>query len=457
MFRSLVLVTMISPVVSCGPSPAAPRRPTSTSTLDPDGPHRAGIAAQIQPLLDAEIVTGLVVGVVDDGKREIYGFGRGPGGRPPTGGTLFEIGSVTKVFTTLLLADAVQRKEVTLTTPVAELLPPGITVPTKDGTAITLHHLALHTAGLPRLPPSLMAKQRPDPYAGYGEDPLYQDLIETTLDAAPGERVAYSNFGAGLLGFALGRRLGTDYAAALRERVLRPLALEHTHLGFPKGAEHADGTNDDLRPMVPWQWDALAGAGALVSNARDQLTLIEAELDAVTGSKRPLREAMRATQEDQPEAPGGGSGLGWVIDRDGRYWHNGGTGGHHAFVGFDPRNRRGIVILAATSTSLVDRLAPVLYAVLDGSSPAPPKFPTAEELAALAGTYDIDGTTFLVEARGKRLYIKDPEQHVRLLPLTGDAFFIDPLQAEVVFVRDGATIKGLVFTIGGQRLTAKRV
>src|SRR5690349_25083261 len=84
-------------------------------------------------------------------------FGKGPGGKPPTGSTLFEIGSITKVYTSLLLADAVQRHEVSLDTPVAELLPPGVTVPTKDKHVITLRNLALHNSGLPRLPPSIAA------------------------------------------------------------------------------------------------------------------------------------------------------------------------------------------------------------------------------------------------------------------------------------------------------------
>lgn len=455
MLRRLALVLALA---TCSAPAAPPSRPTPAPALvDPDGPHRAAVAAQIQPFLDAEVLSGVVIGLYDAGKREIYGFGAGPGGKPPTGTTLFEIGSVTKVYTGLLLADAVQRREVTLDAPVSELLPPGITVPTKDKTPITLKHLMLHSSGLPRLPPSL-DKPRPDPYAGYGEEQLYEDLLATELVTQPGTRIVYSNYGAGLLGFALGRKLGGGYGTVLRERVLVPLGLEDTHLGFPPGAPRAEGTNEDLQPMVPWTFDALAGAGALVSNARDQLALIDAELDAAAGSKLPLRAPMRLTHEPQLDEVGANAGLGWVIDREGRYWHNGGTGGFHAFLGFDPKSRRGIVILAATSTSLVDHLANSLYKILDNDAPAPAKFPDPAQLAPLAGTYDFSGTQLVITTVGKRLYIEGPgEPRHRLLPLSETEFFLEPLQAVVVFQKEGDKVARIVFAIGDHTLTAARV
>lgn len=460
MLRSLLLVTVLA---ACGGAPArstsAPPTVQPAAQTDPDGPHRAAVAAQVQPFLDAELVSGVVIGLYDAGKREIYGFGAGPGGKPPTGGTLFELGSVTKVYTGLLLADAVQRREVELDAPVAELLPPGIPVPTKDKAAITLRHLALHASGLPRLPPSVIPRaSAPDPYAGYGEEQLYQDLLATELEHAPGATVSYSNYGAGLLGFALGRKLGGGYAQALQERVLTPLGLRDTHVGFPPGAPRAEGTDADLRPVPPWTFDALAGAGALVSNARDQLAFIDAQLDAVAGSKAPLRAPMRLTQERQLEREGGNTGLGWQIDRDGRYWHNGGTGGFHSFVSFDPKTRRGVVILASSSTSLVDRLASALYEVLDGKAPAPVTFPPPDSFAAYAGTYDFSGTKLVVTAVGKRLYLEGPgEPRHRMLPLSATEFFVEALQAAAIFQKEGDRVVRLVFALGSNTLTATRI
>jgi CubicO group peptidase (beta-lactamase class C family) len=151
------LVLAITVLAACGGARTAP--PTGpvkpAGTVDPHGAHEAGVAAAVQPLIDAEIVKSIVVGLYDAGTIEIYGFGAGPGGKPPTGQTLFEIGSITKVFTSILLADSVQRREVDLETPVAELLPPGVTAPTREDKVITLRDLAVHSSGLPRLPPSL--------------------------------------------------------------------------------------------------------------------------------------------------------------------------------------------------------------------------------------------------------------------------------------------------------------
>ena len=447
---------------ACGTPARPPTRPVVAAPVtDPDGPHRAAVRAQVQPFLDAEVLSGVVVGLYDAGKLEIYGFGAGPDGKPPSGTTLFELGSITKVYTGLLLADAVQRREVTLDTPVSELLPPGITVPTRDKQVITLKHLVLHSSGLPRLPASLLAP-RADPYGGYGEEQLYRDLLATELASPPGTQIVYSNFGAGLLGHALGRKLGGGYGQALRDRVLTPLGLTSTFLGFPAGTdgERAQGTNDDLHPMPPWTFDALASAGALVSNARDQLQLIDAELDAAAGSKGVLRAPMRLSQEEQLEDPdrGPNSGLGWMIDADGRYWHNGGTGGFHSFVGFEPKTRRGIVILSATSTSLVDRLANAMYKVLEGEPPPPAAFPTPAALAGLAGTYDFSGSKLIVSAVGKRLYIEGPgEPRHRMLPLSAKEFFIEPLQAAAIFQDEGGKVVRLVFALGDHTMTANRV
>jgi D-alanyl-D-alanine-carboxypeptidase/D-alanyl-D-alanine-endopeptidase len=340
------------------------------------------------------------------------------------------------------------------------LLPPGVTVPTRDKVAITLQHLATHTSGLPRLPPSLIPRAaEPDPYAGYGEDALYQDLIHTQLEVAPGTRVEYSNYGVGLLGVALGRKIGGGYAAAIKTRVLEPLGLRDTFVSVPASLEprRAQGTTDDLQPTPPWTFDAIAGAGALISTARDQLKLIDAELDAAAGSRAVLRAPMRLTQERIDEG-GRTAGLGWVIDGSDRFWHNGGTGGFHSFVGFDPKTRRGIVILASSSTTLIDRLADALYQVLEGTPPVPTAFPTAEAIASFAGSYDLAGIKLQVIADGKRLYVEGQgEPRRRMLPISDHEFLIEAIQALAVFEKDGDKVARLVFVIGKQHITAPRV
>nr|MBA3499997.1 beta-lactamase family protein [Deltaproteobacteria bacterium] len=395
------------------------------------------------------------------GKLEIYGFGKGPGDKPPTGDTLYEIGSITKVYTGLLLADSVQRREVQLDTPLAELVPPGVTVPTRDKQTITLRHLVLHSSGLPRLPASIKP-DAVDPYGKYTEDMLLQDLIQAQLDNPPGEQIAYSNFGAGVLGFVLGKKIGGGYTKVLEARILKPLALGSTFITVPAdaAARRATPTNDDLAPVPAWTWtDALAGAGALTSSVRDQLKLIDAELDAVAGSKATLRAAMRFTQEEQlADRPSENAGLGWLIDPRGRLIHNGGTTGSRSFIGFDPKTRRGVVILASTGSSLVDRLGSLMFDVLENTAKPPAALPTAAQLAAYAGNYDFTGTKLSIVAANNRLYVEGPgEPRHRLVPLTDVAFWIEALQAVAFFHKDGEVVRQVVFQVGDRQLVAPRL
>jgi len=461
-YGSFVVAAVASVAAACGHA-AAVVPPPPVTVVDP-GRHRDQVEAQVKPFLDAELVSGLVIGLYDAGKTEVYGFGRGPNNAPPDGTTLFELGPVTKVYTSLLLADAIQRREVALDTPLAELLPPGVTVPIRDKVVITLGHLALHTAGLPRLPPSIAEHNTgANPYGGYGENVLYSDLIRTELDTTPGTQFSYSNFGGGLLGFVLGRKLGGGYPKLVTERVLRPLELKDTFVTVPDAppslrARRAVGTNDDLAPAAPWTFDALAGAGVLISSAHDQLRLLDAELDAAAGGALVLRHAMKLSQEPALERTGDNVGLGWMIDSAGRYWHNGSTGGFHAFLGFDPKTKHGVVVLASTATSLIDRLSDALYKVLEDAPSPPPKLATAADLAVFAGTYELNNTKLAVVVDGKRLYLEGPgEPRHRLAPISDREFWIESLQSVAVFEKDGDKITRLVFGIGNRTLAAPRV
>ncbi len=454
---SKCLVLLLA-VVACGGSSRTVTTATPAGDTDPTGPNRARIAAQVQPLIDGELVTGIVVGITDGTKREIYGFGTGPGGAPPTGATLFELGGVTKVYTGLLLADAVQRKEVTLDTPVAELLPTGVTAPTRDKQVITLKQLALHSSGLPPMPPSL--KPSDDPFGSYHENNLYQDLVRTQLVAAPGERILYSDYGIGLLAHSLGHLIGGGFTNAVDVRILAPLKLRDTFFAVPDAARSrlAAGTNDELAPAKPWTYDALAGAGGLISNARDQLKFLEAQLEADTGSKAPLRPAMRFTQEAQLERPGDNEGIGWQIDSAGRYWQNGSTGGFYAFVGFDPKVRRGVVVLASTKSGILDSVALRLYRTLANEEVKPQTLPDAAQLAEYAGKYDFQGTQLAITVEGKRIYLQGPDEpKLRMLPISDHEFWLDRFQSVVVFEREEGKIKRAIFILGDKQLSAARL
>jgi CubicO group peptidase (beta-lactamase class C family) len=298
---------------------------------------------------------GLVVGLIDGSGRRVVAYGslakNDP--RPLDGDTVFEIGSITKVFTTLLLMDMVLKGEVDLTDPIAKLLPPTVRVPERDGKQITLADLATQTSGLPRMPSNFKPANPLNPYADYTPKLLYEFLSGYQLTREIGAKFEYSNFGLGLLGHALSLRAGMDYEAVLKARILKPLKMESTAVALSPGmkARLAVGHGANIEPVSNWDLDALAGAGALRSSANDMLTFLAANLGYVN---TPLAEAM-AKQISIRRPAGNGMEItyGWLIQtKNGNsfIWHNGGTGGYRSFTGFDPKAKRGVVVLSNHST-----------------------------------------------------------------------------------------------------------
>ncbi len=278
----------------------------------------------------------MAAGRTHAGRHEILVQGEAAPGHPVTPATAFEIGSITKVFTTLLLADMVLRHELELDQPVATLLPSGVSIPRRDGQPITLRHLATHRSGLPRIPD--LDGDAADPYATFTPDRLYDVLARHTLTQTPGTTTQYSNLGVGLLGHALGHWSGLGYAGLLADRILRPLELTATRLG-PAPAL-AQGHDPDGDPTPPWRFDALAGAGALISTTRDLLRLLDAMMD-------PASFLCAATELMMRPAADGGIGFATSaptppID----LWHGGGTGGFRSFAGCVRSARHGAVVLA---------------------------------------------------------------------------------------------------------------
>jgi D-alanyl-D-alanine-carboxypeptidase/D-alanyl-D-alanine-endopeptidase len=301
---------------------------------------------------------GIVVGIVEPEGRRLVAHGHFGADdlRPVDGDTVFEIGSVTKVFTALLLADMARRGEVELTDPVAKYLPKDVAVPQRDGKAITLADLASHTSGLPPMPDNLAPMNSANPYADYSVERLYQFLSSHRLIRDIGARWEYSNLGYGLLGHALARHVGGDYESLVHDRILAPLDMESTAITLSPAmkARLAAGHDVALEPVPNWDLPTFAGAGALRSTASDLLTFLEMAL----GTKQsPLVPALTATLATR--RPTGirdeTAGFGWIIAKSGddeMIWHNGGTGGYRSFVGFLPKAKVGVVVLSNTYTEI---------------------------------------------------------------------------------------------------------
>lgn len=391
---------------------------------------------------------GIVVGVIDSTGRRVVAYGNtAKDGKPVDADTVFEIGSVTKVFTSLLLADAVRRGEVALTDPVSKYLPPEVKVPERGGKKITLVDLATHTSGLPRMPSNFHPNDPSNPYADYTVAQLYEFLSSVELTRDIGSKYEYSNLGGGLLGHALARRAGTNYETLVRTRILEPLEMKNTAITLSKSMkEHlTPGHDASLQPVANWDIPTLAGAGALRSSANDLLTFLAANIGIEKSPLAPSMAAMIAVRRPTGN-PNLEIALGWHIwTRDGHeiIWHNGGTGGYRTWIGFDPKSRTGVVVLSNTSTEagaddiglhLLDPAFPLLQ---------PPKQRhemkvDAAILEKYTGRYQLAPNFIITVTReGDQLYAQATGQpRFEIFAESPREFFLKVVDAQLTFVVD---------------------
>lgn len=409
---------------------------------------------------------GMLVGVIDQtGRRVIvYGVRDLKTGRPVDGETLFEIGSVTKAFTGLLLADMVERGEVKLDDPVVKYLPPGVVVPERNGKAITLLDLATHTSGLPRLPDNMAMADPSNPYADYTEAQLDTFLKGYVLTRDIGATYEYSNLGVGLLGRALALRAGGDYETVLSQRVLKPLGLSSTAITLaPSLARRfSTGHTADLAETPHWDLPSLAGAGGLRSSAEDLLTLLAAELGYVD---TPLKIAMAAQLKPRrPVSDKVQVALGWHIGAtpDGEIVsHGGGTMGFQSFVGFDRKTGLGVVVLNNTASPIgIEDLG--LHLLTGTPLKAAPKARVAKTLApavldGMTGRYALaPGAVMTITREGERLFGQLTGQpRIELFAEGPTRFFTRIVEAQMTFdVSADGRATGLTLHQNGQNTPA---
>ena len=198
---------------------------------------------------------GIVVGVIDAKGRHVVSYGHLEKGdnRPLDGDTIFEIGSITKVFTALLLTDMAQRGEVKIDDPISKYVPATAKIPQRNGKQITLVDLATHTSGLPRSP-NFNPKDPANPYVDYTEDQLFAFLSSYELPRDIGVKFVYSNLGFGVSGTGAARRNGSDYETLVESRICEPLGMKSTRITLTPEMEQrfAAGHSADLVTVSRW-------------------------------------------------------------------------------------------------------------------------------------------------------------------------------------------------------------
>ena len=408
--------------------------------------------------------TGLVVGVVaPNGSRYDVVAGSERPGKALDANSVFEIGSITKTFTAILLADMVARGEVRLDQPVAELLPAGTRVPSRSGKQITLGDLSSQISGLPRLPDNFKPADPSNPYADYTVAQLYDFLGRYDLPRDPGAKYEYSNLGVGLLGHALALRAGKSYEALLTERVLKPLGMTHTAIALtPEMKAHMSLGHDPGGDVVPlWDIPTLAGAGALRSSLDDMMKFLAAN---ITPPNTPLGRAIASTHTARFTVNNALSlGLNWHISSfqgDTLIWHNGGTAGFRTIVAWNPRTRAGVVLLGNSSQDNED-IARHILARLPLTTVTMRKeiaLP-ATTLREYVGTYRLAPTFALdvtVDSAGAWLQATS-QPRFRLFAEAPDKFFLKVVDAQLEFSRDSTgRVSAVTLVQNGARTTGKR-
>jgi D-alanyl-D-alanine-carboxypeptidase/D-alanyl-D-alanine-endopeptidase len=434
--------------------------------------------AEIRKILAERIDTsrqsvGIVVGVIEPKGRRIVAYGNLDKNdkRPLNGDTIFEIGSVTKVFTSLLLADMVERGEVALTDPIAKYLPKEIKVPERGGRSITLQDLSTHTSGLPRIPANMAPKDSANPYADYSAEQLYPFLATYTLTRDIGSQYEYSNLGGGLLGHVLSRRAGMDYETLVRSRICDPAGMSSTRITLTSEmkARLAVGHNDKLAPVPNWDFQVLAGAGALRSDANDLLAFLAANLGYSKTRLAPAMAAMLKVRRPTG-APGLEIALGWHIfthEGDDDIWHNGGTFGYRSFIGYRPQTRAGVVVLsnAFTMAGVDDIGLHLLDAQYPLLKPQPPK--EHKEITVdpkifdgYAGRYQLAPSFVVTVTReGSGLFAQATGQpKFEIFPESDRDYFYKVVDAQITFETDShGRASGLILHQNGLDQPAKRI
>jgi serine-type D-Ala-D-Ala carboxypeptidase/endopeptidase len=428
------------------------------------GQEAALDAIVAERLGESESPACIMVGWVGETTRVSSGCTRGAGPVAFDRDSLFEIGSITKGFTGLLLADMVRKGELSLDDPAAKFAPPEAKLPAFEGRPIRLRDLVTHTSSLPRLPPGMNPANPLDPYADFSVDALYAALARTSADSTLGMGFAYSNFGFMWLSELLARRAGKPYPEVLTERVLAPLGMSHTSIPVagadPKGA--VIGHNVLYRPTPAWHLDPqMAGVGGLLSSMSDMLKLAE----AMAGRRdTPLKESIAlATQELRKPGTSDAIGYAWFVrERPGArvVWHNGGTGGFRSAIAVNASDRTGAVVLVDAAVSFDD----LALHLVDASYPLMKKrvaLPlAAQDRAQYAGDYELrPGFVIRVYVDGDRLMSRATNQGaIELLRDGADTFFVREVQARLAFRRDAeGKVAGLTLTQGGRDIPGKRI
>lgn len=423
------------------------------------------VVKAIEKRVANEYTPSMAIALIDESGTHYFNFGKTTlDGKPVNENTIYEIGSISKVFTGILLAQQTVDGDLSLDTHVNDLLPDDIKVPVKGEQEITLGHLTDHTSGLPRMPNNFSPANPLNPYADYTVDQMYDFISGYQPVRNVGASYEYSNLAQGLLGHVLARKKEQPYEALMIQTIADPLAMKDTRITFTERMKgnlaqpHSGG-----QVVENWDIPTLAGAGAIRSSTADMAKFIAANLGYMD---TPLKKAMELSHQPRHDKAGENSvGMGWHIRKGSQgdvIWHNGGTGGYRTFAGFVKETRRGVVVLTNSSQGSDD----IGFHLLDPESDlAKLKFKSDaievpdSTLSKYVGVYALSPVFMItVTKEGQQLYGQATGQNrFEMFPENDTLFYLTVVKAKISFQIEDNEVKRLTLFQGGQELPGRKI
>lgn len=422
------------------------------------------IKQNIRARIDNGENKNIIIGIVDEKGKQYYSYGyvSDKAKVAPKKYTLYEIGSVSKVFTGLALAMAASEEQINLDDPLADHLPEGVKLKDYEGKAVLMKHLSNHYSGLPRLPENMPFTDPLNPYADYDKELLWEFLNGHALRRAPEAKYEYSNLAVGLLGTILADKKGKSYDELIYGEISSKLDMKDTRVKLNDDQKlRLSPGHDGNKQVKNWDLNALEGAGAIRSSASDMLNFLMYQMEMYPS---PLTSAMRLSQKGTAALDNGTDSvaLGWHIKHgeDSKIiWHNGQTGGYHSFLGFDKAKKKGVVVLSNSTISIDD----IGLHFLDANNPLKEIKEIVklgvETLDQYVGTYSLaPNVNVFIRRNNLQLSAQVTGQgEFEIYPESENRFFLRVVDAAVEFNKDDeGNIESFTLFQNGLEQVAKR-
>lgn len=310
-----------------------------------------------QKFLFKSKIVGLSAGIMKNGEFFYYNYGevKKGGHQLPDSLSIYEIGSITKTFTGLLLAKAVFDKKIKLSDPVNKYLPDNIPLLKYNNDTIKILDLANHTSGLPRLPLNMLFSDINNPYKNYTNAKLFSFLKQVKIQHKPGTVYEYSNLGVGLLGVILEGVCKMSYEKMIKQFICSKAGMKYTTQSMDERSKafFVQGYNQELEPHSQWDFKALSGAGCIRSNTHDMLLYAKMQ-SAINLNERYLMSILELSHKSTFTNGSQTIALNWFIQNWGNgnvLFHSGQTGGYASFLAVHPETKNAVVILSNTAIS----------------------------------------------------------------------------------------------------------